>query len=281
MRSPAVQILLSTYNGEKYLGAQLDSILDQTEKNWQLLIRDDGSTDGTIDILRDYISRIPEKLVLITEGQGGNSSSSFMSLLSHADAPYIMFCDQDDVWSNDKVESGLKELKLLEHKNAVALYFTDMQVVDAELEELHPSFFEQQKLDPSWSQDPYQAFVQSCAAGCSMIFTKALAEQVKPIEVALFQHDHWMLMNASYLGIVGYGTERTVQYRQHGSNVLGAHSVETGYFFSKLATVKQLFSRWTYIKEQFGTDISIWRLLKMKWTINRQRMGLNPVYEKE
>lgn len=272
MPNPAVQILLSTYNGATYLPAQLDSVLSQTEENWQLLIRDDGSTDRTMDILQDYISRAPDKLKLITGGHGGNASSSFMSLLSHASAPYIMFCDQDDVWSSDKVESGLRELKKLETENDAALYFTDMKVVDADLNELHHSFFEQQKLDPNWSQNPYQAFAQSCAAGCSMIFTEALAQRIKPIKAPLFQHDHWMLMHASYLGVVGYGTEKSLQYRQHGANALGAHSVDINYFVSKLTTITHVFSRWMYIKEQFGPDISLWKLLKVKWMINRQRM---------
>ena len=271
MHKPSVQILLSTFNGASFLKDQLDSILEQSAQNWQLLIRDDGSTDNTRDILKEYYERFPEKIKLVSGGSGGDSSSSFMSMLSFAEAPYVMFCDQDDVWTSDKVETAFNAIIALEKQCPIALYFTDMKVVDKEMKELQPSFFKQQKLKPEWCENPYFSFAQSIAAGCTMIFTKALIQNLHQIRTPLFQHDHWLLMHASFYGKVGFSIDKTVLYRQHESNVVGSHDINLPYFISKLTSIRNVFSRWKYIKKQFGPHISVVKLMKAKWALNRQR----------
>ena len=271
MHKPSVQILLSSYNGASFLKDQLDSILGQTAQNWQLLIRDDGSTDETMKIVEEYCGRFPNKIKFVSGGSGGGSSSSFMSLLSIAEAPYVMFCDQDDIWITTKVETAFNKIVALEKQSPIALYFTDMKVVDKEMNELQPSFFKQQKLKPEWSKIPYFAFAQSMGAGCTMIFTQALIQQLHQIKAPLFQHDHWLLMHASFYGKVGFSVDKTVFYRQHESNVVGSHEINLPYFFSKITSIRDVFSRWFYIKKQFGPQISIVQLMRAKWELNRQR----------
>jgi len=271
MHKPQIQILLSTYNGSSFLKEQLDSILGQTARNWQLLIRDDGSTDGTREIIQEYQTRFPDKMKLVSGGSGGDSSSSFMSMLPFAEAPYLMFCDQDDVWTAEKVETAFHEIVALEKQSPIALYFTDMKVVDKEMKKLEPSFFKQQKLKPEWSENPYFAFAQSMGAGCTMIFTQALVQQLHQIKTPLFQHDHWLLMHASFYGKVGFSAEKTVLYRQHESNAVGSHEINVAYFLAKITSVQKVFSRWVYIKKQFGSHISIVQLMRAKWKLNRER----------
>ena len=105
-----IAILLSTYNGSKYLREQLNSIIDQTVKDWILYVRDDGSTDETIDIIKEYVSLYPN-INYIEDIQNLGSARSFMKLLSLVEADHYMFCDQDDVWLPTKIEVSLMEMK--------------------------------------------------------------------------------------------------------------------------------------------------------------------------
>lgn len=267
-----VQILLSTFNGAQFLREQLDSIINQTFQDWQLLVRDDGSTDETLKIVEEYGRSNTSKIKVITGGSGGDASNSFMSMLSFTKAPYVMFCDQDDVWIPSKVETAVSAIKQLEKKNSVALYFTDMKVVNEELHELYPSFFEQQKLKPEWSKISEYTLVQSIAAGCTMIFTQDLIQRLHPIKAPLFQHDHWLLMHASYYGAVDYSKEKTVLYRQHQSNVVGSHEIDTSYFINKINSLNDIWKRWKYIKRCFGKKVTILKLMSSKWKINKQRL---------
>lgn len=263
---------MSTFNGEDFLMDQLDSILNQSYEHWELLIRDDGSTDKTLEIITNFQEQHQKRIKIVSTMIGGNSSASFMSMLDFVSAPYVMFCDQDDVWTNDKVEISINEIQRIEKTNAAALFFTDMSIVDMELNETASSFFENQKLNPAWSKKSNFAFAQSVAAGCTMIFTKKLTEKIHGIEATLFQHDHWMLMHAAYYGEVGYSLKKTVLYRQHGANAVGSHNVGRTYFLSKFTAISKIIRRWLYIRKKFGSKVSIRKIVLAKWEINKQRL---------
>lgn len=130
-----IDILLSTYNGEKYLYAQIVSIQKQTMQNWRLLVRDDGSTDNTIDILESFA--LTDKRILFLKDNKGNLGvvRSFEQLLYYSTANYIMFVDQDDVWLPNKIEHTLQAILKMETKepDKSLLVFTDVFVVDSEL----------------------------------------------------------------------------------------------------------------------------------------------------
>ena len=138
-----VQILLSTYNGERYLGALLDSILAQTYQDWNLLIRDDGSSDGTMSVIQDYISK-DSRITLLPSKENVGVISSFELLLKSSSAPYLLFCDQDDVWLPKKVDI-LYSCMLDEERNFPGkplLVHSDLLVVDADLNIISNSFWE-------------------------------------------------------------------------------------------------------------------------------------------
>jgi glycosyltransferase involved in cell wall biosynthesis len=132
-----IAICLSTYNGSRYLPEFLASLESQTYQNWHLLIRDDASCDTTLPILAKCYDSHPGKVFIHHDNKGNlGSQKSFMELLAHADTPYIMFCDQDDVWINTKIEVSLAKIQEMEKKhgtNTPLLVFTDMQVADNNL----------------------------------------------------------------------------------------------------------------------------------------------------
>tara|TARA_R110002072_G_scaffold244091_2_gene403464 strand:- start:36 stop:860 length:825 start_codon:yes stop_codon:yes gene_type:complete len=267
-----VQILLATYNGEKYLSDQLKSILDQTFQNWELLISDDNSTDNTQIIIDQFLKLYPSKIRQVHVDKKGSSTANFMSLLNFVTAPYIMFCDQDDYWHNNKMENSVECIERVVEKNKVALVYTDMEVVDSELKILYSSFLKQQGLNPKWRNSSNAVFSQSMAAGCSMIFTKSLIDCLHPIQEKLFQHDHWILMHAAFYGKVEFIPKSLVKYRQHQHNAIGSHHSGINYFFGKLKDLNKIIQRWVYIKAQFGSSISLFNLGIIKFKLNMLRL---------
>ena len=272
MDKPEVQILMSTYNGAAYLREQLDSLINQSFTNWQLLIRDDGSKDDTVKIIEQYESIHPDRIKQVFSAEGGGSSVSFMGMLKFVDSPYCMFCDQDDYWEKDKIQISLTRLKELENEDPMCLVFTDMEVVSEDLELELGSFLNLQKLNPNWIKDPNNILAQSIAAGCTMIFTLDLIKIIKPIDAVLFQHDHWVLINAAIYGNVAYCDKKTVKYRQHSHNSIGSHRVDWPYFSRKIKELGTLFKRWSYIKKNFVRKVNITMLFLAKLRVNFARL---------
>ena len=111
-----VAILLATYNGEKFIEKQLDSLLGQSFQQFKIYIHDDGSNDKTLEIIRSYESQFPGKFVIFEEeSKHLGAAFSFMWLLNRVEAPYYMFCDQDDIWFPQKIELTLKKMKEIEY----------------------------------------------------------------------------------------------------------------------------------------------------------------------
>ena len=220
-----IDILLSTYNGEEFLREQIDSILAQTEREWRLLIRDDGSEDSTLKIIETYTSEYPGKIVLsdddISDPLG--PCQSFHQLMRMSSAPYVMFCDQDDVWMPDKIEKMLNVLMNLEKRNGEKtpiLVHSDLQVVDSHLELIYSSFFKCNHLNPDTFHLPQLTFRNS-VTGCACICNRALIDISLPLPSEAIMHDWWIAMTATLLGKVFCMSEPLVKYRQHSKNVLG------------------------------------------------------------
>lgn len=141
-----VTILLATLNGEDYLKAQLESIAAQTYENWQLVVGDDGSTDGTISILEEFSKQYPEQVTIIkNDPPQGSAKDNFISLIQNSYGPYFMFCDQDDVWKPDKIYLTLQKMEALEARygeKTPILVHSDLSVADHNLEMVAESFFQ-------------------------------------------------------------------------------------------------------------------------------------------
>ena len=216
MTEPLVAILLSTYNGERFLGEQLDSLLAQTHRNMRIVVRDDGSSDGTRAILDRYARAHAN--VEVTYGENLRNVASFFWLVDHApkDAAYLCFCDQDDVWEPDKVARGVRALQALD---GPAMVFTNVQVVDAAL---RPLAADANRAPRGTAFE--NSLVQNVATGCTVMFNAAAAAGLRGRNVRhaeLIQHDWWVYQVVSASGRVVYDAYPTVRYRQHGSNVIG------------------------------------------------------------
>lgn len=222
---PAVDILLATYNGARFLGAQLSSILNQTHLDWSIIARDDGSSDESVEILETFASQHPGRLRLVADGEGRlGVRGNFGRLLEEADADYVAFCDQDDLWHPRRLEVGLAHLRELERAHGRAtpiLVFSDLTVVDERLRVIAPSFWRYAGLSPlniGWrhllTEDP--------VTGCTALFNRALRDLAVPIPVEAVAHDWWVALVAALLGRVSPIRVATVMYRQHGSNTIGA-----------------------------------------------------------
>lgn len=228
IKSPTpIAILLATYNGKQYLCEQIESLLRQTSKDWTLYIHDDGSTDGTSELLHDYALRYQNIVVLDYESQHG-AKDNFLSLLQRVDAEYYMFCDQDDVWIPEKVALSINEIKLQEkaYANTPLIVYTDLHVADAQLNITHPSFWKEICLHPEFVTSFDEIAASTAATGCAMILNSlAKAVTIIPAPKATM-HDAWITACVlSKGGRICPLHRQTVYYRQHGDNCVGAEDL--------------------------------------------------------
>ncbi|MDH0493840.1 glycosyltransferase family 2 protein [Comamonas aquatica] len=270
----SVDILMSSYNGEKFIEEQLLSLLNQSHKNIKIIIRDDGSVDSTRKIIFDYMGRFPGKIEYFNENVNLGSSKSFLRLLNFSSADYFMFCDQDDVWCSDKVEKCLMKMKEMEiscEKGRPILIFTDLKVVDAHLNILSESLWRTQKLDPNISLNWKKLLAQNVVTGCTMMLNKHIKEYIKQEVNFKIHHDQLIAVLASKYGAVSWVSFPTMLYRQHHSNVLGALGVNGSYLMRKILGLKNNIRFFIQASEYFDKDVSAWELFYLKLMINIRR----------
>jgi glycosyltransferase involved in cell wall biosynthesis len=225
MLDPTVDILMATYNGERYIAEQIESLQHQTYRNWQLLISDDCSTDQTLDIARRYASQ-DSRIHIVSEGvRYGSAKENFFSLIEQATSAYAMFCDQDDVWLPNKVSETLNAEIVLENGNYEKPFmtFTDMKIVDRNLRVIAQSFEADSNINP-YRQSFRQVIAQSVGAGCTMMVNGKLLElmRIPSDHSRIIMHDHWATIIAAAFGGISFIPEQTSLYRQHGDNSIGA-----------------------------------------------------------
>lgn len=229
MEDAKVQILMSTYNGQKYLREQIDSLLGQTYSNIEILIRDDGSKDDTPLILKEYEEKYDNIHVFLEDNKG--VTSSFFDLLAKSDASYVAFCDQDDVWLKDKIERAVNKLKGIQGQG---LYFANKYLVNAELKIISEG--DTRKLEPIFGN----ALVESIGSGCTMMLNRKLTNRIKEnIPQDAIIHDWWIYLVATYLGTVIYDPIPSILYRQHGNNEVGGSVGWGGQIKSKAKYLKK------------------------------------------
>lgn len=230
-----VQILLATYNGELYLREQIGSLLKQTEKQIEILIRDDGSTDGTLQIIQEMCQKYPEQIKWIQdEKKCGSALRNFYALLSYADADYVMFCDQDDVWFENKVATTLEAMKQEEEKSGQPLLiYSDYIPTDADL---NPIVIQKKSNQIDHAKlDVNHLLVQNYVTGCTMMMNRALYENVLEYREEMLMHDWWIAIYAATFGRIMHLQEPLMYYRQHGGNCVGAVNVKSiRYIWKKL-----------------------------------------------
>ncbi|MGX7776514.1 glycosyltransferase family 2 protein [Streptococcus pluranimalium] len=216
-----VNIVMSTYNGEKYLADQIKSIQSQTFEDWQLLIRDDGSSDNTPSIIRDMAKK-DDRIHFINDGQNENYGviKSFYHLVKYDSADYYFFSDQDDVWLPEKIEVTLKRAQS-ETSAKPLLVYTDLKVVTEDLEVLQESMIKSQSHHAN--TELVQELTENTVTGGTMMINKALADKWQVYD-NLLMHDWYLALLAASLGKLVYIDQATQLYRQHEANVLGART---------------------------------------------------------
>lgn len=236
-----VDILLSTYNGQEWIDEQIRSIFAQDYPDWRLLIRDDGSTDQTVEKLLAWKKRFPDRISLYLEENIG-IVGSFNRLLSLSEAHYIAFADQDDSFKPDKLS---KLMSLMESDQPLLIHH-DLEVVDATLKQLHPSFWAKMRLN--LSPNLSRLLVQNSVTGCACLFNRALLNIAAPIPQEAAMHDHWIALSAAAFGKIRALQEPLTLYRQHGRNQIGAQSP---YSFKRLFNYKKSLRRMELQAAQF------------------------------
>ena len=220
-----VAIVMATYNGEKYVVEQIDSILSSNYQDFELFIYDDGSSDSTISIIKSYELQNPSKVHLFQNEKNLGLVRNFLEALSKTTMDYVMFCDQDDVWQGNKIGLTLKRMRNMEAqygKDKPFAVFTDATIVDQELQEMYPSFFESNHLNPSNTDLPH-LLMENKLIGCTVMVNAALRKilQSNRLPQSAKYHDWWVALIASSFGKIGYVNESTLLYRQHGGNIVG------------------------------------------------------------
>lgn len=231
MSDKKVAVLLSTYNGEKYVGAQIHSILTQSYKNLVLVVRDDGSSDKTVKIVKEYMENYSN--IKLVEGKNLGFIKSFFELLKLEKADYYAFADQDDVWLPDKIALAVESLnKLDDSKPNMAFSNSDYYDVDMKLikeGEKGKTF--------SFTNSLYECVTQ----GMTMVINQKTKDTVLDyMPERVFFHDWWVYMICSGMGNVAYDDVTTVKYRRDGKN-----ATAEGENFIKLLIwrIKNLFGK--------------------------------------
>ncbi|WP_167343845.1 glycosyltransferase family 2 protein [Flavobacterium aquidurense] len=245
MNEPLIYILLACYNGEKYIEKQLDSIVAQSYTNWVLLIRDDNSSDSTLEIIESFNEK--DKRVRIIQdkiqSEVKGACQNFARLLDVAvleEATFIMFADQDDYWFSDKIE---KMISAIDKDLVPAMLYSDFLYADDNLKELPKNI---QNIRETFSFPSFNSLiVQNTVYGCTMMINYALAQKCVMIPREAENHDYWIALVASGIGAnIRHLEIPLMLYRQHGNNVSGNY--HDHHYVSRF---KRLFTNWEGLKK--------------------------------
>lgn len=239
-----VAVLLSTYNGARFLCEQLDSIIAQSHTNWLIVASDDGSTDATLTILQDYRNKLGSERLQIRRGPCRGYVANFLSTATDKSitADAFAFADQDDVWHPDKLERALSWLRE-QPQERPSLYCSRTRLIDASGAQIgcSPLF----RKPPSFRN----ALVQSLAGGNTMVFNRAaqnlLAEAGTP---PIVSHDWWfyMLITGSG-GLLHYDPNPSIDYRQHEANIIGSNRRLSDHLYRLRCLLSGHFQKWNEI----------------------------------
>lgn len=217
-----VQVLMATFNGEKYLKEQLDSLIMQREVNLKILISDDGSKDATVEIIKDYQAKLGNDKINLIYGPQQGFMQNFLNLLENAvkDCDYYAFSDQDDVWDKEKLKVAIKQLEYLDNQ-LPSLYCSRTELIDENGH--HIGFSPKFKKKPDFKN----ALIQSIAGGNTMVFNQKSYHLLKKIIYpnTIVSHDWWLYLVISGAGgKVIYDPDPKIYYRQHDNNLVGANT---------------------------------------------------------
>ena len=245
-----VDILLATYNGEKYLEAQLDSILSQTYTNFRLLISDDSSTDSTKDILEKY-KKIDNRIEVFYQENNLGVVKNFEFLLNKVENRYYMLSDQDDIWKEEKIEKSVNKLE----ETGAGLVYSDLEVVDENLNVIYESYWKLKGFTKRANKyNTFESFyLNNYVTGCTIISRKEFIKDILPLPNSskYVLHDYWITLIVSQKSKIVSIKEPLIKYRQHKNNRIGSKKKTDE--LNSIDEIRNLFI--TVKKEHFKTFI--------------------------
>lgn len=222
-----ITIIMAVYNGQEYIREQLESLKDQTYTEWRLVIRDDRSSDKTAEIVKKFSDEVEQEVIFkVNEKPSGSAKNNFALLINDAkESDYVMFCDQDDIWKNDKIEITFNKMKQAEERygrDFPLLVHGDVEVIDENGNINADSMFEMSHINAD-SKLP-QILIQNHVTGCTMMCNKKLIAGISEYASSeyIIMHDYLAALYASVFGKIEVIKKPLLSYRQHSGNSVGA-----------------------------------------------------------
>lgn len=226
-------ILMATYNGEKYLRKQIESIIHQTNKNWKLLIRDDGSTDSTVFIIREYMEKDQRISLIMNKTNKHGAYLNFWTLIDYAHTlekyEYYFFADQDDIWDINKIEIMTKYANIQNPSNKPFMLYSDMRVINGKDECIYESV---NKIMGNGEMKGLSLFFShGFIWGCTVLVNNALFELVpvfplNSTNIKIMSHDNYFGKYALLFGKLRYLDMALINHRRHDSNTTGGYNLK-------------------------------------------------------
>lgn len=201
-----ISVAMATYNGEKYIKEQIDSILLNLMSEDELIISDDGSNDSTREVIRSY----NDSRIRLIDGPGKGVKKNFENAIVNCTGKYIFLCDQDDIWAKEKVDIVCHTFE----KQKCKVVVHDCTIVDEGGAVISESFFKMRKSGPGVIKN----FVKNTYIGCCMAFDSSLKEKVLPIPDDIEMHDQWIGIQGDCTGKNVFIKNKLLFYRRHGDN---------------------------------------------------------------
>lgn len=277
--SCSIAILLAAYNAENFIGEQLDSIFRQTNQDWILYIRNDGSQDKTQEIIERYNENYPGKIVLVDKG-GKNLGcrGNFFRLLEVVDSEYYVFSDADDIWLDDKVQVSLDAIKEAEaqHPGAPVMAFGDTIVCDSKMNIIEQSYWKSMNINPeNFLSYNYMAVCCTAGGSCS-IFNQQVKDVLFPLVNNGLIYDFWIALVVAKTGYFKVIHRPLKYYRQHADQVYGVSYGKQNTVRYKLKNISNLIKQYRW-EAQHHADFGYGPPIKYYWykllTILKIRFG--------
>lgn len=252
--NPSIAIVVSTYNGERHIKAQIESLLAQSWSNREIFVRDDGSTDGTVDILKSFAS---EGAINLTIGKNAGVVASFFDSINAIPDNYdfIALCDQDDVWHPEKLERAIEQLSQLDNETPL-LYCSNLTFCNESLTPEYVSNLNRRGIDFC------RMLYETVCFGNTMVFNRSLAKAAVSHGVeGVVSHDWWIALVASALGVLYFDNNAYIDYRRTGGNVSAAGRTGLSLFAFRIKTfllngqMKSVEIQLRRFAELYGNDL--------------------------
>ncbi|OHD53694.1 MAG: hypothetical protein A2Y33_07170 [Spirochaetes bacterium GWF1_51_8] len=228
MKKPLISIAMATYNGEKYLREQLDSLLAQDYSPVEIIVSDDASKDGTAGILKEYAKKCNLHYTVNPVNLG--FVKNFVNAIQKCTGDFITFCDQDDIWQVNKLT------RLLESIGGASLVCSDAELIDGSGKTISMSMFDYtDRHVPSHEELKTYLVWGNFVTGCTAMIRREMLKSSLPIPDGEKAHDWWFALRAAYGNGIAFVREPLVRYRQHATNTLGAGSEVKKGVFGKIA----------------------------------------------